>query len=90
MKSSARFYPAMTAAAEGAEVTLTSLFTRDKMTAAEHEVNDALKEGVTILDEVMPVEVVLGDDGRFADEVLARRFDESLATFVDFSRRLNA
>ena len=36
------------------------------------------------------VGTALGDDGRFADEVLARRFDESLATFVDFSRRLNA
>jgi NADPH-dependent glutamate synthase beta subunit-like oxidoreductase len=55
---------AMTAAAQGAEVTLTSLFPRSNMTAAEHEVNDALTEGVTILDEVMPVEVVLGEDGR--------------------------
>ncbi len=55
---------AMTAAAEGATVTLTSLFTRDKMTAAEHEVHDALHEGVTVLDGVMPVEVVKGDNGR--------------------------
>jgi NADPH-dependent glutamate synthase beta subunit-like oxidoreductase len=55
---------AMTAAAEGAEVTLTSLFTRDKMTAAEHEVHDALHEGVTVLDGVMPTEVVKNDAGR--------------------------
>ncbi len=55
---------AVTAAAEGAEVTLTSLFTRDKMMAAEHEVHDALYEGVTILDGVMPLEVIKGDDGR--------------------------
>jgi len=55
---------ALTAAAEGAEVTLTSLFTREKMTAAEHEVHDALHEGVTILDGVMPVEVIKNDDGR--------------------------
>jgi NADPH-dependent glutamate synthase beta subunit-like oxidoreductase len=55
---------AMTAAAEGAEVTLTSLFTRDKMTAAEHEVHDALHEGVTVLDGVMPVEVIKNDNGR--------------------------
>jgi NADPH-dependent glutamate synthase beta subunit-like oxidoreductase len=55
---------AMTAAAEGAEVTLTSLFTRDKMTAAEHEVHDALHEGVTILDGVMPTEVIKNDEGR--------------------------
>jgi NADPH-dependent glutamate synthase beta subunit-like oxidoreductase len=55
---------ALTAAAEGAEVTLTSLFTREKMTAAEHEVHDAMHEGVTILDGVMPVEVIKGDNGR--------------------------
>jgi glutamate synthase (NADPH) small chain len=55
---------AVTAAAEGADVTLTSLFTRDKMTAAEHEVNDALYEGVTVLDGVMPLEVIKGADGR--------------------------
>jgi len=55
---------AMTAAAEGAEVTLTSLFQREKMTAAEHEVHDALHEGVTILDGVMPVEVIKSDAGR--------------------------
>jgi glutamate synthase (NADPH) small chain len=55
---------AMTAAAEGAEVTLTSLFTRDKMTAAEHEVHDALHEGVTVLDGVMPLEVIKAENGR--------------------------
>ena len=55
---------AVTAAAQGADVTLTSLFTREKMTAAEHEVHDALTEGVTILDGVMPVEVILGAEGR--------------------------
>lgn len=55
---------AFAAAREGAEVTLTSLFPREKMTAAEHEVEDALKEGVTILDGVMPVEVLLAEDGQ--------------------------
>ncbi|MEY6431002.1 NAD(P)-binding protein [Thioalkalicoccus limnaeus] len=54
----------MTAAAEGAQVTLTSLFTRDKMTAAEHEVHDALHEGVTILDGVMPVALIKDQAGR--------------------------
>jgi NADPH-dependent glutamate synthase beta subunit-like oxidoreductase len=49
---------------EGADVTLTSLFPKENMTAAEHEVMDALEEGVTILDSVMPVEVVIGEDGR--------------------------
>ena len=55
---------AMSALAEGAQVTLTSLFTRDAMTASEHEVHDATHEGVTILDGVMPLEVILGPDGR--------------------------
>ncbi|TNG00683.1 MAG: FAD-dependent oxidoreductase [Gammaproteobacteria bacterium] len=55
---------AITAARQGADVTLTSLFKQEEMTAAEHEVNDALTEGVTILDGVIPMEVILGDDGR--------------------------
>ncbi|MEK8018569.1 MAG: NAD(P)-binding protein [Candidatus Parabeggiatoa sp.] len=49
---------------EGAEVTLTSLFPIEKMTAAEHEVQDALREGVDIQGSVMPVEVLLDDQGR--------------------------
>ncbi len=52
------------AAKEGAEVTLTSLFPKENMTAAEHEVHDALTEGVRILDEVMPIELIIGEDGR--------------------------
>ena len=55
---------AFAAAREGANVTLTSLFARKEMTASEHEVEDAVKEGVTILDGVMPVEVILADDGK--------------------------
>lgn len=47
-----------------AEVTLTTLFPLDQMTAAEHEVQDALKEGVTILTEVMPKELVIDESGR--------------------------
>ena len=55
---------AVSAARQGAHVTLTSLFNQDDMTAAEQEVNDALQEGVTILNGVMPTEVVIGDQGR--------------------------
>ena len=55
---------AFAAARDGATVTLTSLFKRDEMTASEHEVDDALREGVDIQDGVMPLEVILGDDGR--------------------------
>jgi NADPH-dependent glutamate synthase beta subunit-like oxidoreductase/Pyruvate/2-oxoacid:ferredoxin oxidoreductase delta subunit len=55
---------ATAAKAEGAHATLTSLFKKEEMTAAEHEVHDALTEGVTILDGVMPLEVLLDDAGR--------------------------
>ncbi len=55
---------ASTAIREGAIVTLTSLFPIENMTAAEHEVNDALREGVSIQGSVMPMEVILGPDGR--------------------------
>uniref|UniRef100_A0A6S6UL55 Protein similar to glutamate synthase [NADPH] small chain, clustered with sulfite reductase n=1 Tax=uncultured Thiotrichaceae bacterium TaxID=298394 RepID=A0A6S6UL55_9GAMM len=47
-----------------ATVTLTTLFPLDQMTAAEHEVQDALQEGVTILTEVMPKELIVDDNGR--------------------------
>ncbi|MES9855226.1 MAG: NAD(P)-binding protein [Sedimenticola sp.] len=55
---------ALADAAESANATLTSLFTKDKMFAAEHEIHDALHEGCAILDGVMPLEVIVGDDGR--------------------------
>jgi NADPH-dependent glutamate synthase beta subunit-like oxidoreductase len=48
---------------EGAQVTLTSLFPIENMTAAEHEIQDALREGVDIQGGVMPLEVVLNDQG---------------------------
>ncbi|HYG85542.1 MAG TPA: NAD(P)-binding protein [Azospirillum sp.] len=49
---------------EGAEVILTSLFPVEGMTAAEHEVTDARREGVDIRGGVMPLEVLKGPDGR--------------------------
>ena len=55
---------ASAAAREGADVTLTSLFEREEMTATDHEVHDALHEGVRIDNGVMPIEVILDDDGR--------------------------
>ncbi len=55
---------ALADAASSSEATLTSLFTKDKMFAAEHEIHDAIHEGCTILDGVMPLELVIGDDGR--------------------------
>ena len=63
---------AFAAAREGARVTLTSLFQKSQMTASEHEVEDALKEGVTILDGVMPIEIILDDAGRATALKLAK------------------
>lgn len=48
---------------EGAHVTLTSLFPIDQMTAAEHEVQDAMREGVDIQAGVMPVEILKNNQG---------------------------
>ena len=63
---------AVTAASQGSEVTLTSLFPKSNMTAAEHEVHDALHEGVTILDEVMPVGIEKDADGRATGLIIAK------------------
>ncbi|MCK5876803.1 MAG: NAD(P)-binding protein, partial [Candidatus Marithrix sp.] len=51
-------------AKEGADVVLTSLFPIAEMTAAEHEVQDAIREGIDIQDGVMPTEVIIGADGK--------------------------
>ncbi len=51
-------------AAVPAAATLTSLFTRENMFAQPHEIADATNEGVELLDGVMPLELVIGDDGR--------------------------
>ncbi len=55
---------ALSGSAQASDATLTSLFKRDKMFAAQHEIDDALHEGCTILDGVMPLEVIVGSDGR--------------------------
>jgi len=55
---------ATTAVREGADVTLTSLFKFDDMMASAREREDAVSEGVDIMDGVMPLEVMLDDDGR--------------------------
>jgi Pyruvate/2-oxoacid:ferredoxin oxidoreductase delta subunit len=55
---------AATVARQGATVTLTSLFPVENMTAAEHEVQDALREGVEIQGSVMPVGIEKDASGR--------------------------
>jgi len=49
---------------EGVDVVLTSLFPISEMTAAEREREDAKREGVDLRGGVMPLEVILDDDGR--------------------------
>ncbi|OED41901.1 glutamate synthase [Chromatiales bacterium (ex Bugula neritina AB1)] len=61
----------MAASRSGAKVTLTSLLPRTAMTAAEHEVHDALTEGVSIINNVMPVRINKDESGRAVSIVLA-------------------
>jgi NADPH-dependent glutamate synthase beta subunit-like oxidoreductase len=55
---------ASASAAQGAEVTLTSVFAIDKMQANKHEVEQAEAEGITIRGGYAPVGLVKGPDGR--------------------------
>jgi glutamate synthase (NADPH) small chain len=55
---------AATAKREGAQVTLTSLFPVENMTAAEHEREDAKREGIEIRGGVMPLEMIKDASGR--------------------------
>ena len=48
---------------EGVRATLTTLFPIEQMTAAEHEREDALREGVDIRGGVMPLEVIKDEKG---------------------------
>ena len=65
-------------------VTLTALFKREEMTAAEHEVNDALIEGVTIMNEVMPVEIIKDANGRATGLKLADcKFENNVPVLVE-------
>ena len=59
-------------ARQGAEVTLTSVFTTDKMQANKHEIEHALAEGISIRDGWAPVEVMRGADGRATGLKIAR------------------
>ncbi len=49
---------------EGAEVALLSRHPVADMAAAKHEIDDATREGVEIIDSIDPVEVIMGENGR--------------------------
>jgi NADPH-dependent glutamate synthase beta subunit-like oxidoreductase len=55
---------ATTAQREGATVTLVYRRPVEKMPAAQHEIDAAIREGVTIRGSLAPVEVIKGEDGR--------------------------
>jgi glutamate synthase (NADPH/NADH) small chain len=55
---------ATSAARQGADVMLISRQSVDKMNAAKHEIDDALKEGVKIRGGLQPLEVLLDKQGR--------------------------
>ncbi len=78
---------ASTAMKQGADVTLISRHPVDNMTAAEHEVQDALREGVEIIGCVDPVEVVLDDDGR-AIGLKVADFDEKTHAQIPGTERI--
>lgn len=49
---------------QGADVMLMSRQPIEKMNAAKHEIDDALREGIEIKGSVTPVKVIKGDNGR--------------------------
>ncbi|MBT7955094.1 MAG: NAD(P)-binding protein, partial [Rhodospirillaceae bacterium] len=49
---------------EGVKAVLTSLFPIEEMTAAEREREDAKREGIDLRGSVMPLEVILDENGR--------------------------
>ena len=55
---------AESAARQGADVTLMSRSAIEHMPAAQYEIEDATREGVEIIGQLSPVEVIKGDDGR--------------------------
>ena len=73
---------ATTASRQGAEVMLLSRSPVSKMAAAEHEVEDATREGVEIRGQVNPVEVILGDDGR-AKALKVQKLEEDGKTPIE-------
>ena len=63
---------ASVSAKQGAEVTLTSVFDVNKMQANQHEIEQALAEGIAIRGGLAPVRVVKDADGRAIALVVAR------------------
>ena len=71
---------------EGADVTLISRQPIENMTAAQHEIDDATREGVVIKGKLNPVEVILDENGRAkALRVAELSYESGKAEVVDGS-----
>lgn len=75
---------ASSAVRQGAEVMLLSRSPIDKMPAAEHEREDALREGVQIIGCITPVEVITDDSGR-AKALRVQKLEEDGKTPIEGS-----
>ncbi len=72
-------------AKQGADVTLTSVFSIDKMQANKHEIEQAMAEGIDIRGGLVPVGIVRGSDGR----ATALRVMQCQAKFVGGKLEIN-
>ena len=68
----------------GADVLLTTRSTVDNMPAAQEEIDDATREGVEILGQLNPVEVVTDDNGR-ATALRFQKMEEDGSTPIEGS-----
>ena len=75
---------AETAVREGADVTLISRASIEKMAAAEHEIRDATREGINIIGQLSPIAVVCGADRR-ATGLKVVRLEEGSKTPIEGS-----
>jgi glutamate synthase (NADPH/NADH) small chain len=75
---------ASSAVRQGAEVMLLSRSPIEKMPAAEHEREDALREGVQIVGCITPLEVIVDDNGR-AKALRVQKLEEDGKTPIEGS-----
>ncbi|MEE9302639.1 MAG: NAD(P)-binding protein [Thiotrichaceae bacterium] len=65
-------------------VVLTALFAEEDMTATDHEVEDSKREGVRLMNEVMPIEIITDADGRAtALKVVECKFEGNMPVAIE-------
>lgn len=75
---------ASSATRQGAAVTLISRSPIEKMAAAQHEIDDANREGVSIIGQLNPVAVIKNDEGR-AIALRVQKLEEDGSTPIEGS-----